>query len=84
MSWNIRLEGGPADGDHAICEGEPPTTLWVAYCHGHKDWHWFLEAFSGCEVYHRDEYDFEAMTASFVYEEMGLLTGFGRETEALA
>ena len=71
--WNVRLEGGPADGDHAEIQEEPSERIWVGWCEGHREWHWFHDPYEGCERYVRREHDRQSQITKFVWED--LLTG---------
>ena len=68
--WNVRLEGGPADGDHAEVGQDPPLRLWVGWCESHREWHWFPQPYKGCEPYVRAELNRQSQFARFVYEDM--------------
>lgn len=41
MEYDVRLEGGPADGDEGRCDGPLPPNLYACFCKGCGDWHWF-------------------------------------------
>ena len=68
--WNVRLEGGPADGDEAMTDQMLPSKLWVAWCPDHKEWHWFSKAETGCELYRLTETDEVALTARYVHSDI--------------
>ena len=71
MKWDVRLEGGPADGDHAECKGPLPREVFATFCQGCKDWHWFSAPHQGAEVYHHDDDDRDEAWARYVYAGLG-------------
>jgi hypothetical protein len=74
------LEGGPADGDNATTERTPPPLLWVEWCDGHGEWHWYSEQIPGTERYTRVECNLRALNARYVYEDAQLGPTVGHDT----
>jgi hypothetical protein len=72
VQWNVRLEGGPADGDTAICDGPLPPKVFTTFCTGCKDWHWFSIRKPGSEVYNKSTDDPANSHAKYVYSELGV------------
>lgn len=69
VRWDVRLEGGPFDGDkgEAKFDGtELPERLWVMPCKSCGT-HWFSEWVRGGEVYNRKEVDEGARNAKYVW-----------------
>ena len=75
MKWDVRLEGGPADGDKAECDGPLPSKVFTTYCGGCVDWHWFSTPTEGAEVYEQAEFEPEAKTAKYVYADLTVRGG---------
>ncbi len=85
VDWTVRLEGGPADGDHAQTDAMLPDKLWVGWCNAHDDWHWFSERTRGCEVYALVEADEDTLCARYVFEDpTGGLLDLERTKELIA
>lgn len=70
MQWDVRLEGGPADGDQAVCDGPLPPKVFTTFCDGCKDWHWFSEPTRGAEVYSRESSEDGERTAKYIYTDL--------------
>lgn len=40
--WEVRLEGGPADGDSGFVKDRSlPPKVWAAWCSNCRDFHWY-------------------------------------------
>lgn len=72
--FDVRLEGGPADGDEGRCN-ELPGRIYAALCPRCADWHWYGEREGGCEVYVQAEVDRLSNFARYVYEELHVRDG---------
>lgn len=72
--WDVRLEGGPFDGDRADVEWSlAPRRLWVTFCPACQDSHWFVKPVEGgAECYRLAEHDDEALTAKYVQGDLEL------------
>lgn len=70
MEWNVRLEGGPADGDTAQTDFEPPELLYVVWCPAHMVWHWYAEPASGGERYRKAEVEMRSLQARYIFEDL--------------
>ncbi len=83
--WVSTLEGGPADGDKATTDIEPPERLWVSWCKLHDQWHWYPDHVEGAERYSKLETNFAALTVRYVYEDLmdTLPLQTGREREPI-
>ena len=82
MTWEVRLEGGPFDGDNGRVD--PPLTpkMWVEVCpRGICGTHWYRSAVRGCEVYKLKEQDDKARNAKYVYDGLGQGGGGEQITE---
>lgn len=76
--YDVRLEGGPADGDVGKCN-ILPYRIYATMCPRCDDWHWYPEPEEGAEVYRQQDVDRLSNRAKYVYT--GLNIGNDLEVE---
>lgn len=70
--FQVKLLGGPADGDEGIYDGALAPSLWAGWCKGCREWHWFEKRIPGFEKYTQHEVDNGNRKATYVYSDCNL------------